>query len=192
MPPNVETGTPFVETVTRRKLETLIMETANMTAFQIVAREMADSLEFATRPDGEKFIRFKRSAPAWIAAAHVAHGIHVAVDGKDCRLPCDWIYSLILRAARAVVDCDSAETATDSAAEFADDAVSVYDNEVMTWAANPYNRALADDAAADFGGAAAGDSSAVLSWARGGQYAGAERVYMAVVDAIEAEAATRE
>jgi len=67
------------------------METANYTTFQSVARELADSLETARRPDGERFYRFKDDAPGWIESASVAHGAHVAADGRDCRLPCDWI-----------------------------------------------------------------------------------------------------
>lgn len=167
------------------------METANYTTFQSVARELSASMETARRPDGERFYRFKDDAPAWIAAASVAHGAHVAADGADCRLPCDWIYSLIYRAALAVADCETAEDAREEAAEFSDGAVDIYDNSVMTWGGHPYNRALADDAAAEFGGAAAADSSAVLDFLRRGQYIGAERVYMSIVDAVEAEAENR-
>jgi len=167
------------------------METANYTTFQSVARELADSLETARRPDGEKFYRFRNDSPGWIAAARVAHVAHVAADGRDCRLPCDWIYSLIYRAALAVADCETADDARDGAAEFADGAVEIYDNSVATWAGNPYNRALADDAAAELGGAAAADSSAMLDFLRRGQYLGAERVYMSIVDAVETEAESR-
>jgi hypothetical protein len=168
------------------------METAKMTTFQEVARELAGSLESARRPDGERFIRFKRSAPGWIAAAHVGHGAHVAADGADCRLPCDWIYSLIYRAALAVADCETADDAREQSAEFADGAVCIYDNQLMAWTVNPYNRALADDAANDFGrDVDTASSDGALSWARGGQYVGAERVYMSIVDAVEAEAESR-
>jgi hypothetical protein len=167
------------------------METANYTTFQAVARELADSLETARRPDGERFYRFKDDAPGWIAAASVAHVAHVAADGADCRLPCDWIYSLIHAAAVAAADCETADDARDGAAEFADGAVDIYDNSVATWAGNPHNRALADDAAAEFGGAAAADSSAMLEFLRRGQYIGAERVYASIVDAVETEAESR-
>jgi hypothetical protein len=168
------------------------METANYTTFQSVARELADSLETARRPDGERFYRFKDDAPGWIESASVAHGAHVAADGRDCRLPCDWIYSLIYRAAMAVADCETADDARDDAAEFADGAVDIYDNSLMAWAANPYNRALADDAANDLGvGVDTASSEGALSWARGGQYIGAERVYLAIVDAVDTEAESR-
>jgi hypothetical protein len=178
------------------------METAKMTAFQEVARELAGSLESARRPDGERFCRFKNDAPGWIAAAHVGHGAHVAADGADCRLPCDWIYSLIYRAALAVADCETADDAREQSAEFADGAICIYDNQLMEWTANPYNRALADDAGELFQGPngsgygldavhGGGFSGAALAWARGGQYVGAERVYMSIVEAVEAEAESR-
>lgn len=168
------------------------METANYTTFQSVARELADSLETARRPDGERFYRFKDGAPGWIAAASVAHGAHVAADGRDCRLPCDWVYSLIYRAALAVADCETADDARDGAAEFADGAVEIYDNALMAWTASPYNRALADDAANEFGrGVDTATSEGALSWARGGQYIGADRVYASIVDAVETEAESR-
>jgi hypothetical protein len=167
------------------------METANMTTFQAVARELADSLETARRPDGEKFYRFKNDSPAWIESASVDRGAHTAADGRDCRLPCDWIYSLIYAAAVAVADHETGDDARDAAGEFADGEVDVYDNSVALWASSPYNRALADDAAAEFGGAAAADSSAVLEFFRRGQYLGAERVYMSIVDAVETEAESR-
>ena len=178
------------------------METVKMTAFETVARELADSLETASRQNGEKFRRFKADAPAWIESASVAHGAHVAVDGPDCRLPCDWVYEMIYRAALAVADCDDADDARDESGSFADSAVSVYDSDAMTWAASGYNQALADEAGELFQGPngagygldaiyGGGFSAAALAWARGGQYLGAERVYLSIVEAVETESESR-
>lgn len=175
------------------------METATDT-FRTVAAELAAAFETATRAtSGETFHRIRRDAAPWIAgdgAASIMHAAHVAVDGPDCRLPCDYIYRLAARAAEFIAGHDSADAARDSIGEFADSAVDVSIPRLFSWAADhANNRALADEFAADsfdVGAAMAGGfESGAVAALQGGQYLAAERVAAAMIDAVETEAANR-
>lgn len=170
------------------------METATDT-FRAVAAELAAAFETATRTNGETFHRIRRDAAPWVAgdgAASIMHSAHVAVDGPDCRLPCDFIYRLAARAAEFIAGHDSADAARDAVGEFADSAVDVSIPRLFSWAADhANNRALADDFMAERGGGGGGFETMAVAALQGGQYLAAERVASAMIDAVETEAAGR-
>lgn len=173
------------------------METAMKTTFQTIARELARSFVVAERTNGDQFYKITENAPAWLDDGDFMREIHETLDGKDCRLPCDWVYRMTAAAASAASEHETADEARDESGSFADSAVDIWNAGALAWAgSSPYNTALCDEAADEFqtacNYATEGFSSAVLRWARGGQYLGAERIYLAVVDAIEAEAESRE
>ena len=172
---------------------------ATKTAFQAVARELAAAFETATRTSGVEFKRIRPGALDWVKSAELARAAHEAVDGSDPRFPCDWVYSLMARAADWLADRNfaDADAARDAIGEFADGAVDVSIPRLFSWAADhANNRALADEFFADSfdaGAAMAGGfESGVVAALQGGQYLGAERVASAIVEAVETEAASRE
>ena len=172
--------------------------TTTKTAFQTVARELAAAFETATRTSGVEFKRIRPGALEWVKSSELSLAAHEAVDGPDPRFPCDWVYSLMARAAEWLADSghETADAARDSIGEFADSAVDIGTAELFSWAAeHGYNRALADEFFAnsfDAGAAMAGGfERGAVAALQGGQYLGAERVAAVIVEAVEAEAAKR-
>ena len=172
--------------------------TTTKAAFQTVAGELVASFERGSRGDCQRFWKFKADAAPWIESAELSRAAHEAVDGSDPRFPCDWVYSLMARAADWLADRNfaDADAARDAIGEFADSAVDFSIPRLFAWAADhANNRALADEFFADSfdaGAAMAGGfESGVVAALQGGQYLGAERVAAAIVDAVEAEAAKR-
>jgi hypothetical protein len=183
----VETITPAGETIGK----TMKTET---TDFQTVARELSGAFELATRSTEENFYRIRRDAPAWIADGgwEVMKSVHEAVDGRDCRLPDDYIYRLAARAAEFVAGHDDADDARDSAGEFADSAVDVSIPRLFAWASDhANNRALADEAGENIPAHHESFQAYAIAVLQGGQYLAAERVAAAIIDAVELEASRR-
>lgn len=171
---------------------------ATATTFRTVAAEMSAAFVTATRTNGETFYKFKKDAPAWIAdnSAELMRGVHEAVDGRDCRLPDDFIYRLAALAAEFVSQFDDADDARGSVCDFADGVVETSIPRLFAWAADhANNRALADEFFSESFDAgarmASGFESGVVAALQGGQYLAAERVAAAIIDAVENEAASR-
>ena len=164
---------------------------ATETAFQIVARELAAAFVTGKRENGDTFYKLADDAPAWMDG--ISREAHEAVDGSDPRLPCDWIYSLCASAADAATEYETADDARDAAGTFADSNCDDATNALCLWAgSHGYNRALCDEAVAEYGQPADGfDSAGVERFFRMGQYLGAERVFNCIVSAIETETETR-
>lgn len=172
--------------------------TADKNTFQTVAAELAAAFETARRPGGEKFFRFRKDAPGWMDG--LALSCHESVDGSDPRLPSDWIYSLMARAADYVADnlFEDASEAGRNVDGFAESCCDFGTADLFAWAADhAYNRALADEyaenAGMDYGQKLCGGfETAAVAALRGGQYLAAERVILRMIDAIEDEAESRE
>lgn len=164
-----------------------IMETAT-DRFRAHASQLAAAFTTGKRHGtGEPYTFLRTGSPQWMADA--VRAAHVACDGTEsCRLPCDWVYSVAAAAADYASGFESAENAADDSAAFADGQVDVYTADALTWlAASAWNRALADEAVAEYGPPAETGTAGAEKLAQRGQLLGAERIYRAIVDAIAAE-----
>jgi hypothetical protein len=162
-----------------------------MNTFQLVARELAGAFVVGKRPDGEEFYKLRDGVAGWVKK--IPRAVHEAADGPDPRLPSDWLYGLMDNAANFITDHETAESARDAAADFADGNCDVYTAQLFAWSAdNARNRELCDAAVAEYGQPADGfDTASVERFLRMGQYLGAERVALAMIDAVETESAAR-
>lgn len=161
-----------------------------MSTFQTLARELAGAFVVGRRPDGEEFYKLRDGVSGWIKS--IPRAVHEAVDGPDPRLPSDWIYGLMDNASNFIAEHETAETARDAVAEFADGQCDTYTSQLYAWAAdNAHNRELCDAAVAEYGQPGDGfDSATVERFFRMGQYLGAERVALEMISAIETETAS--
>lgn len=172
---------------------------ATKTVFQTVAGELSAAFETATRSNGCQFDRIRDGAAAWIVgngSSEFSRGFHEAVDGADCRMPCDWLFSLASRAASWLAGFETVDAARDSVAEFADGCADYSTARLFYWLGDSgYNRALADEVFADsFDCGVAlsrGFESGAVAVIQAAQAAAAERIAHYMIDAAETEAARR-
>ena len=165
--------------------------------FLRVAKEFASAFETAKRDSsGETFWRLKDDAPEWMrgdAGRQIMFAIHGAMDGTDDpRLPSDWVYEHTSRIADELVqrEPDGEDDAREPAMEIADSLVDVYNADRARWLGDHLgNAALVDEACTDLG---VGADEGIYERIAKGQYLALERIANAVIDAIAAEAETRD
>lgn len=154
------------------------------TNVQKIAEALYDAFETDTRDDGTEFVKLKDGSPEWMSEA--ARAAHDAVD----EMPDDAVYECIKSAASYIHDNDHD---SDSAHEFADGEVSVYNAARVAWLAEkPLIRGpLCDEAAEETGWRFDGDrvsSSGIFGLIACGWYEWARRIYDAIAEACEAQA----
>ena len=133
------------------------------------AYDLSNFFKRKTRDDGRPYFALsEEKKPAWLTVetSDFSHEFHQAIDGKDCRLPSDWVYELAKDCCDLLVnhfDCaetkDNGETVedlrdylNDQSFEIADPMVPCYEQELLEWAGDHYNnRALIDEACQEFG-----------------------------------------
>lgn len=99
------------------------------TRFQKSAALFAESFETRLRDNGEAFVCLQDGSPDWMREA-----IQAAHDNGD-RLPCDYIYGACHSAADYIAENCDGEGDDESAFDFADSFVSVYNGERAAWLA---------------------------------------------------------
>ncbi len=160
--------------------------------FAKVMKELAAAFVLAKRDDGSTFWRLADAAPSWLqgdAGATVMREIHESLDD---RMPDDWVYEAASSVADAFVDhkADDADSARDDAHEIADGLVDVYNADRLRWLASHLgNAAIVDEACAELGCEPDADTFTRIGI---GQYEAYSRIANAVIDAVNAEAESRD
>lgn len=163
-----------------------------MSAFMTVLKEFAAAFKRDKRNDGTEFYTLRDDAPAWLqgdAGRTIMREIHEALDD---RLPNDWVYETAASVADTLTgyDLDDADDARENLHEVADGAVDVYNADRSKWLADHLsNAALVDEACSELGCEPDADTFTRIGL---GQYLAITRIGGAVIDAVEAEADSRE
>lgn len=157
-------------------------------------------LQNAIRVAEEKratFYKIREGAPKWIwdyenVEDKLMFRVHKAIDD---RLPDDWIYEQAAHVADRFTHYDfkTADDLRDLAFEIADSLVDVYNTDRLRWlASNLDNVTLVDEAIIGYEIDFHGDNATGILGAIGaGQILAIERIALALIDAIEAEAEKR-
>jgi hypothetical protein len=139
------------------------------------AREAARWFETATRESGDEFLRLRDGRPEWV------QDLVFAAHGAGEFMPDDYRYRLTREALEWIADEES--DPSDTASEFADQAVDVYTGARLQWlASNLLRPGYCDYAREEFG--AEGDIVALIGM---GQFMEASEVYHEVLSALEVQ-----
>lgn len=145
-----------------------------------LANELAAAFITDTRNDGATFYKLSDDAAGWMTAAvRSAHGD---------MFPHDWVYEQCSRVADRMSECEP-ERWEDSANEWADGMVDVYNADRTAWLASHLDFAgYVDEAAEEFGHSDQG----VFGDIGQGQYVFITQIAAALIQAVQEEAAELE
>lgn len=164
-----------------------------MTTYETVSRELSDAFTTKSRDDGSTFRVLKDDRAGWIGE-DFGLGLHRSVDGRECRLPDDWVYLLASRIATELSYEKNSEDAREREDEVCEHMVDYRTGNLFHWASlSQYNRWLIDEAVDTFGtpdtGSCYQDCEKAIARA---QYLGASRLFNHLLDAIETEVEERD
>lgn len=155
------------------------------TVAQTAARELSDAFVIGKRPGGEAYISISDKRAAWIPEG-LARRLHVAVDGRDPRLPNDWVFETSAGAASNLSGYTD-PLDDDVAHEIAEGLIDTNTADVFRWAADHgRNRDLIAEAAEEFGMPEAGHD--IEREIQAGQYLGIRRIVECLQEIIRERA----
>ena len=171
---------------------------ANAETFQAVAVELDRAFRVSYRGQGSDAKQFTALHPAALHrsfgadASDFANEFHMAIDGKECRTPDDWVYWLASRIACHIAESEGWEDCEERRFEIAESCTFIYTADAMQWLCSPWNRELVDDADADYGRPTDKlASQAIEHMANRGVFLAAERMIDHMLGVIGAEVCRR-
>lgn len=129
----------------------------NAETFKAVAVELDRAFRVSYRGQGSDAEQFTTVLPTAVRRSinvdpiDFSKGLHHAIDGKECRLPDDWVYWLASRIACHIAESDGFEDCEERRFEIAESCTFIYTTDAMQWLCNPWNRGLVDEADEDLG-----------------------------------------